>query len=187
MASPVFNYIALVGFLLSALSYLAHTFVKFEGIPFIIGMLLISSGYEALFSSKLIAIIKERKQSHDKKTDAPSKDEEENPKPKLDVQTLLQYFGYALLAIFFTLIFFKREFTLQFRIYDPLAAIGNFMMLFTKYIPVSIAVFPLILYYLFGGLIKVREEGWINKLQLVARMLLMTYYGATFMSSLHLF
>lgn len=186
-SGAIFNYVAMVGFLLSAISYLSHMFVGFESVPFVIGMLLISVGYASLFTVKVLGELKARKEGENKKTDAPTTDEGENPKSGWDSKALLQYFGYGMLFTFFTLIYFRREFTLHYRFYDAFAGIGYFLMMLTKYIPLAIAVFPVTLYYLFGGLFKIHESGWINKLQLVARTLLFTYYGATLISSLHMF
>lgn len=173
----------MAGFLLSALSYVSHMLIDFENPYFVIGMILIVTGYVALFASKLLGVLKERTYARVKKTD----DESANPKSNADAKTVLQYFGYAILAVFFTMIFFKPEFTLHVRFYDVFGAVGNFMLLLTKYIPLSLAVFPLVLYYVIGGAYKIKEEGWINKLQLVARALLALYYGSTWMSSMHLF
>lgn len=191
-AYGVMNYVAMAGFILSALSYLAHMFVGFESVYFVIGMTMLVCGYSALFTSKLIAVIKEKKAAEDKKTDAPTPDayggdEGKNPKTSFESKTVLQYFGYALLTTFFVLIFVKPEFTLHIRFYDVFAAVGYFLMMLTKYVPLALAVFPVLLYYIFGGAYKITEEGWINKLQLVARSLLALYYGATWIGSLHLF
>lgn len=188
MASgAIINYIAMFGFLLSAVSYLSHMFVAFESVYFVIGMLLISVGYTSLFVVKLLGLLKERKEREQKKTDALTEDEGDNPKDGWDVKAALQYFGYGMLFTFFGLIYFKPEFTLHYRFYDAFAAVGYFLMMLTKYIPLALALFPVVLYYLFGGLHKIHEKGWINKLQLVARSLLLVYYGATLISALHLF
>lgn len=190
------NYVAMAGFVLSALSYLAHMLVGFESIYFIMGMLMLVVGYSALFTSKILLVVKEKKEAdkvaENKKVDTPTPDayggdEGKNPKTSMDAKTLLQYFGYAILVAFFVIIFIKPEFTLKVRFYDAFAALGYFLMMLTKYIPLAIAVFPVLLYYIFGGAYKVIEEGWINKLQLVARTLLVVYYGATWIGSLHLF
>lgn len=179
------NYIAMAGFFLSGLSYLSHVLVGYESLYFVMGMILLVFGYGALFTSKLLEVLKERKLAATKKRDDTGADMEELS--STNAKTLTKYFGYAALATFFGIIFIKPEFTLHVRFYDAFAAMGYFALLLTKYIPLALAVFPVLLYYIFGAGFKIKEEGWINRLQLVARTLLVVYYGATWIGSLHLF
>lgn len=185
--SPI-NIIAMAGFIISAMTYLTHAFGSHDSVTILIGMSVITLGYILLFTSKLMAYIEERRKGHAKKTDAVTLDEGQNPKQDAwKSKLIVQYFGYAILAIFFIGTFFRREFTIHYRFYDIFGGIGYSLMMFTKYIPVFLPITFIILYYFFGGIIKISEEGFVNKAQLVARAMLFAYYAATLMSALHLF
>lgn len=97
---------------------------------------------------------------------------------------ILSVVGYALMAAFFFLIHVFPQVTFRLRFYDVFAAIGYFVAFFTKfgYIPLWLAYAPLVIYYILAGSIKVFEKGWVEKLQLVARLLLAVYYGMHLMA-----
>lgn len=184
MGATTIDTIALLGYLLSAISYLLHI-PEARGITtIIIGMIMISLGYVLLASSKVISLIisddVETKEHYtDKKTDAQVLKEwtlatKEN-------KNLIAMFGNGLLFLFFTLIHFIPSLTFHVRFYDIFAAIGYGLYVLAKWIPrismIAVAI-PLVMYYFFAAAIKFSEEGWISKLQLVARTLLIVYYAS---------
>lgn len=175
---------AAIGYSASAFTYLAHGIQERENMYVLIGMMLVTLGYSSLFGSKIIALYKNWKQRLNKKNDEVTHDDD-----AADYQwkTIMQYFGYALLATFFTVILIRPEFTIHVRFYDIFAAIGYVMLLLSKWISTKIALVPIILYYLFGSIKKITDKGWINKTQLVARTILLIYYGATWISTLQRF
>lgn len=183
-ATNPFNVIAMIGFILSALTYLSNAFTTGRTVYMIIGMIVITSGYIFMFSSKFIAYLKATKDAADKKNDTLTTDVHA---AAVDIKTILQYLGYATLAVFFIGTFFFRQFTIHYRFYDFFAAAGYSLMTLTKFIPITIPLILVILYYFFGCLIKIWDDGIINKTQMVARFLLLMYYTATIMSVLHLF
>lgn len=178
-ATSPFHIVAMIGFIISALTYVTHAFDQRSDVYVLIGMTVITLGYVFLFAGKLIAYRQGQKADAVKKTD----EEHENPKPGSNV---LPYFGYATLAIFFIGTFFFRQFTIHYRFYDVFGGIGYLMMMLTKYIPAVIPIACVLLYYFFGGIVKIWDEGWVNKAQMVARSMLVVYYGATLMSVMHL-
>lgn len=164
-----------VGYFLSFVSYLLYVPEAIEQYPIIIGMVLISSGYILLFINKIYSFyIKSLDERH-------KHDDTEHMKKNAKI---LSVTGYALLAAFFFTIHLFPQITFRLRHYDVLAAVGYFVAFFTSfgYIPLWFAYAPLVLYYILAGSIKVFEKGWIEKLQLVARMMLAVYYGMHLMN-----
>lgn len=179
----MFDIAAAIGYSASAITYLAHGIQEHENIYVLIGMSLVTCGYASLFGSKIMALYNAWKHRQNKKNDEVTRDDDADYQWK----TILQYFGYALLATFFTVILIRPEFTLHVRFYDIFAAIGYEMLLLSKWISIKIALIPIMLYYLFGAIKKISEKGWISKTQLFARTVLLVYYGATWISALQRF
>ncbi len=178
-ATSPLNVVAMIGFVLSALTYVWNAFKEGRTIYMVMGMIVITAGYVLMFSSKLVAYLEAKKAAKAKKTD--------DVVPSNNTNMILQYLGYATLAVFFIGTFFFRQFTIHYRFYDIFAGLGYSLMTMTRFIPVIIPLVLVALYYLFGSLIKVWESGFINKTQMVARFMLLMYYTATMMSVLHLF
>lgn len=157
------------GFFLSFISYTMYIPEAVEHVSTVLGMVLVSCGYVLLLIDKVYNVyidsLKERK-----KTD--------NIKELQRNSKIINILGYIMLATFFFLIHLMPEFTFRIRFYDVFAAIGYFVAVFTKFgiVPVWAAYVPLIIYYLMAGSIKVFETGVIEKIQLLARLLLAGYY-----------
>lgn len=157
------------GFFLSAISYMMYIPEALEHISTILGMILVACGYVLLLIYKIFNVyidsLKEKKKVDD------VNQLQKNSK-------IINILGYTLLAMFFFLIHLMPEFTFRIRFYDVFAAIGYFVAIFTKFgmVPLWAAYVPLIIYYLMAGSIKVFESGFIEKIQLLARLLLAGYY-----------
>jgi hypothetical protein len=153
--------IGFLGYILSASAYLLRI-PETRGIEsIIIGMILVSLGYISLASAKVIKFI-----------------EKEHKKSTLKWIPMI---GNALLFSFFFLIYFIPNLTFHVRFYDLFAAIGYGLYVLAKWlkdIPMYVVAIPLVMYYFFGAAIKFSEEGWIDKLQLIARTLLIIYYAS---------
>lgn len=165
--STVITWFALVGYLLSFISYLLFVPEALQHSPIIIGMILVSSGYIILFVREVYKSLN----NHDTKA---------RYKPiVLKNASILHVVGFGLLALFFFAIHIYPGITFRLRFYDIFAAMGYFTAFFAElgYIPFGIAYVPLVLYYSLSGSIKIFEEGWVEKLQLIARLSLATYYG----------
>lgn len=174
MSSKASIALGLIGFFLSFISYFMFIPEAIEHWPTVIGMVVIGSGYLVLFIDKLYTIY--IKSLEDKKKKDDIRDLEKNEK-------IINIVGYILLATFFFTIHLIPQITFRVRFYDVFAAIGYFVAVFTKftYVPAWAAYVPLIIYYVLAGSIKVFEKGVIDKLQLVARLVLAAYYGLTLM------
>jgi hypothetical protein len=135
-------------------------------------MLVVSMGYILLLANKILTL----KKGASKKTDDQSYAEDRLSNMYGHGDTM-KLFGYALLFTFFGVIHFFPQFTFHLRFYDIFAAVGYFIAMFTKYVPLWVAYVPLVVYYVLGGGIKIFEKGPIEKIQLVARILLAVYYG----------
>jgi hypothetical protein len=161
--------IGITGLFLSAVSYMMYIPEAVEQVSTVLGMILVSCGYILLLIDQIFGVyinsLKEKKKTDD------VKDLQKTSK-------IINVLGYILLAIFFFLIHLMPEFTFRIRFYDVFAAIGYFVAIFTKFgmVPLWSAYMPLIVYYLLAGSIKVFETGIIEKIQLIARLLLAAYY-----------
>lgn len=90
-----------------------------------------------------------------------------------------EVWGAALLSLFFTSsLFLGTNMTL--RLYDPLGAIGYTALFVSAWVRSAEVVGPifLVLYYVWGGLHKIGEQGFTNRAQLVGRLALAIYYAA---------
>lgn len=174
MSSKVSIVLGIVGFFLSFVSYFMFIPEAIENWPTVVGMIVIGSGYLVLFIDKIFSIY--IKSLEDKKKKDDIRDLQKNEK-------ILNLVGYVLLATFFFMIHLLPQVTFRVRFYDVFAAIGYFVAVFTKfaYVPVWAAYVPLVIYYVLAGSIKVFEKGMIDKIQLVARIVLAAYYGMTLM------
>lgn len=174
MSSKAGIILGLIGFFLSFVSYFMYIPEALEYWPTVIGMVIIGSGYLVLFIDKVYTIYIQSLEDKKKKDDI--RDLKKN-------QRILNIVGYVLLATFFFTIHLIPQITFRVRFYDVFAAIGYFVAVFTKfaYVPVWAAYVPLVIYYILAGSIKVFEKGVIEKLQLVARIVLAAYYGMTLM------
>lgn len=172
--------LAIVGYFLSAVGYLARLA---EGIPrfgIMLGMMLATSGYLFLLLSKMRKLREEAEQVVVQKKEGFSEKEAKDEVIKnMGVMTsqTFEYVGFTVLFAFFGGILLFPSLTFKVRYYDPFAAAGYGMALLKSFVPYYIPYILLTLYYTFGSHIKLDEEGWVNKIQLVSRTLLAIYYG----------
>ena len=186
-----------VGYLLSALGYIARVFtLDIYTAAFLYGTLFVTLGYGLLFifNVKEVASIKKEgsgsesgsgSDAESKKTDdkvkTETKDHKNEKTEKIDT-TLLRT-GYFFLFLFFAGSHLFPSITERVRYYDIFAAGGYLLNMLTDYITFYIPIVLLLIYYICGSYQKILDwkESRINKLQLVSRSMLVLYYG------LHLF
>lgn len=165
--------LAISGYFLSFISYVARLYQMSPQMPIVIGMTIISLGYLCLLISKII-IVNDKKYKIEKN---------ENPdagvpifhKNKNKIAEWLTYAGNVLLAIFFISIFILPELTIHVRWYDIFGAFGYAGAIAP--IPVLIPLISLVIYYFFGAVMKSWEESWIDKTQIISRLMLAIFYG----------
>lgn len=160
------HFIAMVAAILTASTYLGRSIVdaNYDTIAFVIGMLILSYGYFALFIASLRKV-------------ALPEDEDKEAKKK-DRWSLV---GYILLATFYIGSIVIPGITPHIRFYDYFAAAGYGLMLIKSFVvgfPVLVAVLPLVFYYLFASIQKVRKShDLLDRLQAVARIMFFVYYS----------
>lgn len=173
------NIIGLIGYILSAAAYLLHIPEAKNNTNVVIGMIIITLGYLALAAAKIIGLIIQEKEHFEKKNDDVTKLKEWTLTTK-ENKNIIAWFGNLLLLIFFAGIFIYPQMTFHVRFYDAFAAIGYGLYVLSTWIhsiPMYIVALPLVMYYFFGMSLKFNEEGWISKVQLIARFLLVIYYS----------
>lgn len=162
--TPTLDSIAVVGFFLTVVGYIALMTRGFPKMPLTIGIFLVSSGYSCLLAAAVL-----QWQTHDDKEKQETLD-----------KSLLQKLGYVLLATFFLGIHLFPSLTYTVRYYDIFGGIGYLVSLLGKYwmvIPAYAGPAILLIYYILGSYQKFEEEGWVNKLQLISRAILAVFYG----------
>jgi hypothetical protein len=179
-----------VGYLLSALGYIARVFtLDIYTAAFLYGTLFVTLGYGLLFifNVKEVASIKKeesRSEAESKKTDDKAKPdtkdhkEEKTEKTEKTDTTLLRT-GYFFLFLFFAGTHLFPSLTERVRYYDIFASGGYLLNMLTDYITFYIPIVLLLIYYICGSYQKILDwkESGINKLQFISRSILVVYYG----------
>jgi len=174
--------LAITGYLLTIIGYFGKSFTELPTITIAFGLVLLISGYAFLLMGSLRKLREEAEEELlQKKEGFTTQEAKEKSSNYVYNSELFTKLGYGLLFAFFFGILIIPKITYTVRYYDPLAATGYGLGLINKmnlfYMPVFLPYFFLTLYYILGSYIKIEEEGWVNKLQLVSRMILAIYYG----------
>jgi hypothetical protein len=176
-----------VGYFLSAVGYIARVFtLDVYTAAFLYGTLFVTLGYGLLFIfnvKEVAASIKKeesesKSKSESKKTDDKAKPDTKDHKEEKTDSTLLRT-GYFFLFLFFAGSHLFPSLTERVRYYDIFAVGGYLLNMLTDYITFYIPLVLLLIYYICGSYQKILDwnNGWINKLQLVSRSILVVYYG----------
>jgi len=170
--------IASLGFALTLFGYALRAYSGLPTYYIVAGMLMLTVGYTLLLVSAILEYRDTPENKHEVITYKNKKKEEDDSN--------IAIYGYTVLCLYFGLIQFFPQFTYNMRWYD---LVGFFAAGF-KIIPVApimLATSLWCIHYVFGALQKVKEnEGVINKVQLVSRILLSIYYISTLVKEFHL-
>ena len=169
------NNVAIVGFSLSILGYVARLFEGLPSLWILTGMLIITMGYCSLLYGAIKDKAAALKEAHKDDAGKHSGSNHGNVYTKI---------GYWLLFTFFTLIHFIPQLTFTVRYYDKVAALGSVIKIVPG-IPVVAGASVMLLYYVLSAYQKLFEDEWIDKLQLVSRSVLVAYYGMMIAQAAH--
>lgn len=160
--------LAIVGTVLTIVGYVGRVLTEPTTLGIIVGMMIITTGYALL----LLGYMKRLKD------ESGLEDGTDKDRPKEWKSRDVLQWGSIVLFTFFTLIFILPSLTYTVQYYDPFAAFGYGLAgIFAHGIPPVIPYALLTLYYTLGSYQKLKENGWIMKLQLVSRSILAIFYG----------
>lgn len=165
--------LAICGYFLSFVGYAARVYEQMPKLPIVIGMIIVTLGYLALLASKVLIV-------SDSKYRVNAKENPDVGVPLFHTNKnrgaeWLMFAGNALLAIFFVSIFLLPELTMHVRWYDIFAAFGYSSAIAP--VPAIIPLTSLVIYYFFGAVTKSWSESWIDKTQIVSRLMLAIFYA----------
>jgi hypothetical protein len=166
-------YLAIVGYFLSLVTYVARIMEVIPKFPIVLGMAIVSLGYLFLLSAKIIvAMDKNYKEENKENPDVGLPYFKHN---KNRIVEWLTFVGNLLLGLFFVSIFIIPQLTLHVRWYDVFAAFGYSSAIAP--IPAIIPLISLVVYYFFGSVTKSWNNTWKDKLQIISRVILAIFYA----------
>lgn len=176
--------LALLAYSINAAAYMSRIGSGLAG-TLLVGAVLVITGYVMVAVAKVREAVDEVNDTCINEINDTDKidvvhHQEEGPSPPSTTFETIETIGYGLLAVFFTTsLFLGTNVTVRF--YDPLAALGYTAMVVSKWLPIlrTIGALLLVLYYIFGAMIKVGKTDWPNRAQLVGRIGLAIFYAGT--------
>lgn len=174
MAKGLLSYLLMIGYGLSVVGYLIRISEGAPKVGIVIGMILIASAYGFMFSGKLADPADDETDTEEKRTVWDKVKDEWNSAEGLTT------IGYAVASFFFIAIHLFPFLTFHVRYYDVFGAIGYGLSaagMWLSHALLKVGLGVVVLYYIFGSYQKLKEEGWVDKLQLLSRSLLAVCYG----------